>query len=187
MPVLECQLTINDSAVVTGRIIVTLRLELFHVDPAEQLLVRISNDGRFPSTLAWAPYTERIQHQMNDPGQKVVTMIVYAQFMNGNRRCGTVQDDIVYDGVPSTITSAQLRNGTLYVTADDQPNGSGVAQIQVSPQKEFSMDAWQPFTETLPINEALGKRLYLGVRDGVGNVSEPLLIQDGVYLPLIIR
>ena len=97
-----------------------------------------------------------------------------------------MQDDIIYDGEPSTITSTQLRNGTLYVTADDR-NGSGVVEIQISPQKEFRADAWQPFTETLPINEALGRRLYLGVRDGVGNVSEPMLIQDGVYLPLIIR
>ncbi|MFZ4655801.1 MAG: hypothetical protein ACOYNY_02235 [Caldilineaceae bacterium] len=186
-PALECQITINDSAVVTGRIIVTLRLEVFQVNPAYPLLMRISNDGRFPSTLAWIPYEERVQHQMNDPGKKVATLIVYAQFMNGDRRCGTVQDDIVYDGVPSTITSAQLHNGMLYVTAADQENGSGVAEIQISPQIEFNPDAWQPFSETLPINEALGRRLYLGVRDGVGNVSEPMLIQDGVYLPLIIR
>jgi hypothetical protein len=186
-PNLQCQFTINDGNDITGRLVVTLRLEVLNVNPTYPLAVRINNDGSFPSSLEWIPYTERIQHQLSDPGQKVVTRIVYVQFMNGDRLCGTVYDDIIYDGVPSTVTSAQLRNGMLFVTAADQENGSGVAEIQISPQKEFNADGWQPFTETLPINEALGKRLYLGVRDGVGNVSEPMLIQDGVYLPLIIR
>ena len=184
---LGCQMTINDRAIITGRLIVTLRLEVFNVNPAYPLSIRISNDGSFPSSLEWIPYEERIQHQLNNPGQKVATMIVRAQFMNGDKLCLTAQDDIVYDGVPSTITSAHLRNGTLHVTASDQENGSGVAEIQISSQKEFSVDTWQPFTNTLTINESIGKRLYLGVRDGVGNISEPLMIQDGIYLPFITR
>lgn len=163
-----------------------MRAEILNVDPTVPVYMRVGNDGTFPSGQAWSTYEERVQHAMHDPGRKVVTLTVYAQFMNGNRYCDTVQDDIVYDGVPSTV-SAKLQNGVLSITAEDQTNGSGVADMQISPRQEFSADAWQPFTTTLTINDAMGKRLYLGIRDGVGNVSEPLLIQDGIYLPLIAR
>jgi hypothetical protein len=85
----------------------------------------------------------------------------------------------------------------LEVAAADQDNGSGVQQMQISADIEFSDSAWQPYRSSVEIEAQPGQTIYVRVQDGSNNVSIPVEViipgavqntieaNHSVFLPLL--
>ena len=198
---LACTVSMNNGAVFTGQRTVTIRA---NVPEADKVL--LSNDGGFEQT-TWQPYQAELTWTLSDPGQKIATLLIHARFRtaSGQLLCsGTLFDDIVYDPLPPTVqivsfepdvtatnATAQNASGILKVTATDQNNGSGVAEMQISHTPDFNTNIWQPFADSAQLAILEGDDIYVRVRDAVGNVSEPAILSlrrpFEIYLPMVTK
>ena len=76
----------------------------------------------------------------------------------------------------------------LLIQADDQPGGSGVAEMQLAFEPTFRDAVWQSFQPNIDVPVRAGHLIYMQVRDHVGNVSAitSTRFPSAVYLPLIV-
>lgn len=182
-PMVPCAITINDGALYTDERAIQVRTNV--PDAAEMI---ISNDAGFAG-VGWQAYQTQFAWDLRDTEDRIATLVVYARFVDGGGTplCGGVQisDDIIYDPVPPTVsvstTDVTEAGGAephmpktvhLWIDAQDQPNGSGVEQMQISLEKHFGDAVWQPVQPTATMSARSGQRIYVRVQDGAGNVSE---------------
>ncbi len=204
----SCTITTNSQAVYTGQRTVELKANI-----PNAAYVQMSNDGGFRGA-TWQPYQPSIDWTLNDPGSRIATLVIYARFRDasGNPLCGgTLIDDIIYDPLApttsATITSVAAPTGassaqqasstivTLSITASDQDGGSGVAEMQVSTDSSFAGAHWQPYSMSYQLTAQADDKVYVRVRDSVGNTS-PVATAAGpgsrnaqhrVYVPQVVR
>jgi len=198
----DCAVSINNGAIHTGR----LDVQLFSNTPATSQAL-ISNDAGF-SGAQWQPYSSAIDWTLADPGEMVVTLLVYARLRDAdsNYVCGnSIFDSIIYDPLAPVINTVTLAanqvaaldsrttsNITLQLSTEDQINGSGVEEMQISTDADFTGVRWRPYSTTAEITIDSGAEIYIRVRDGVGNVSSVESInvpavRGNVYLPIILK
>jgi PKD repeat protein len=181
---LNCAISLNSGARFTSR----LGAQVFSNQPdAAEIL--LGNDAGFTGA-RWQPYVSALDWTMTDPGNRIVTLLVYARLrdVHGNPLCSglSVIDDIIYDPLAPSLASIAIQSQasnalwstaaapistTLRVTATDQQGGSGVAGLQISPRADLAGARWQPFSDLAQVTAQPGATLYARVRDGVGNVS----------------
>ncbi|MFZ4657903.1 MAG: hypothetical protein ACOYNY_12890, partial [Caldilineaceae bacterium] len=200
--VASCTLSIGQGAVFTGLPAVQIQATV-----ANAAQVQLSNDGGFTGAF-WQPYADTINWTLSDPGQKIVTLLVYARFRDaaGNPLCNNsaLTDDIVYDPLPPTVRIVAFAPtnrtngsptppvaGVITLAAEDQAGGSGVAEMRFGYQADLSALAWVPFRDVTQLDHITGSTLFVEVRDGVGNrsatVSQQFDRRSLIYLPLIKR
>jgi hypothetical protein len=178
-----CGFSVNNGATYTGQRAVHLWLNT--PGAAE---IQLSNDGGFRGA-SWQPYQKTMDWMLNDPGQRIATLVVYARFRDadGELMCGgaTMSDDLVYDPLPPVV-AVRVRDAaisaagsatpsepiTLQIDATDQEEGSGVATMQTSLQRDFGDTIWEPYRETVQPAAQPGDTVYVRVRDAAGNPSE---------------
>jgi hypothetical protein len=68
-------------------------------------------------------------------------------------------------------SAIHLTTTSLQIQADDQPGGSGVAEMQVGFDPMLQDAVWQPFQSHIDLPLRSGQIIYMQVRDQVGNVS----------------
>lgn len=152
-----------------------------------------SNDGGFANA-SWQTYQSNLAWTLSDTGQRVATLVVYARFRtaNGALLCNgaPVTDDIILDTQAPVVTAAKLSGTQLQIIAEDQPGGSGVAEMEVSTQEDFADVTWAPWQEFVEI-AATSDPLHIRVRDGAGNesaaVSPAIVLLTPLYLPFVAR
>ena len=198
----SCTLSIGQGAVFTGQLAVQI-----HTMVANAAEVQLSNDGGFSGAF-WQPYADTINWTVSDPGQKIVTLLVYARFRDaaGNPLCNNsaLTDDIIYDPLPPTVRIVALAPtnrtngsatppvaGVLTLATEDQAGGSGVAEMRLGYQADLSALPWVSFRDVTQLDHITGSTLFVEVRDGVGNrsvtVSRQFDMPGLLYLPLIKR
>jgi len=200
LPLTDCTMTINAGAIYTGKLAIHVQAMVENA-----AWMTISNDGGF-SGASWQPYRPDVPWNVRDPGERIATLLVYTRFQDaqGHVLCGgsTLSDDIIYDPVSPTLKIAlmgseqgaggrsqvvsHLTTTPLLITADDQPGGSGVAEMQLGFDPTLQDAVWQPFQTTIDMPMRAGQLIYMQVRDEVGNVSAiaSTRFPYAVYLPL---
>ncbi len=198
----QCTVSMNSGAVYTGQ----LGVHIFsNTSGAAEMLV--SNDAGFAGA-QWQPYHSAMPWTITDPGSRIVTLSTYVRVRDagGNPLCSglNLSDDVIYDPLAPSVSvpviqaapQPQLNTQTgstisMRLSATDQQGGSGVADMQLSTNADFSGAAWQPFSATASLVAQPGDTVYVRVRDGVGNSSDvvhtTLTEQHAVFLPLIVR
>jgi len=198
----NCAISLNSGAVYTGR----LNVQVFSNTPgAAEMLV--SNDAGFTGA-QWQPYHSALNWTITDPGNRIVTLLVYARLRDAgsNLLCSglSLSDDIIYDPLAPSVISVTVQPSqgsmlkmqalssiTLQLSAADQQGGSGVADMQISTDANFTGARWQLFNTTAQVTAQPGDKVYVRVRDGVGNTSNAVSViisgQRYIFLPLIVR
>jgi hypothetical protein len=169
------RITINNDAVATRDTTVTLT-----ICAAGAVEMRLSDDPaltnaqweEFAGTRTWTIAAE--EDLSNLP-------TIFAAFRYPD---GTVQqtfsDAIIYDPTPPTGQVALDAGAprTLALTAQDA--GSGVIQMQISPNADFSSGTWEAYTTTVqltPDPDRATTTRHIRFRDQAGNVSTPTSIE----------
>jgi len=197
----DCTMSMNAGALFTGKLSVRVQAEVQNA-----AWMAISNDGGFGGA-TWQPYRPNVPWTLRDPGESIATLVVYTRFQDaqGHLLCGggILSDDIIYDPLApistiSLLDSAQNAGGQtrsvphlmttpLQIQADDQPGGSGVAEMQLGLDPTLQDAVWQPFQPTSEMSVRAGQQIYMQVRDRVGNVSAitSTRVPYAVYIPLV--
>ena len=198
----NCAISLNSGALYTGR----LNVQVFSnmPDAAEML---VSNDAGFTGS-QWQSYHSALNWTVSDPGNRIVTLLVYVRLRDahGSLLCSGVSliDDIFYDPLAPSVISVTVQPGqgsmlkpqaldsfTLHLSAADQQGGSGIADMQISTDANFTGARWQSFTPTSQVTAQPGGKVYVRVRDGVGNLSNIASVsisgQRYIFLPLTMR
>ena len=158
-----------------------------NANTAQQL--KLSNDGGFVGS-NWQSYQTANAWTLDDLGTRIATLLVYARFRGtGNQPlCSdlAISDDIVYDPLPPTLHSAQPKGTVLTIAAQDQADGSGLNEMQISGRPDFADVDWQPFsTSTARPDHA---NIFIRVRDAAGNISNVIRVGESrAYLPIVVR
>ena len=80
---------------------------------------------------------------------------------------------------------------TVRISANDQADGSGVSEMQVSSNADFSNADWQAFAELIPLPLDQWSKLYVRVRDNAGNKSNVVelvnVVDYQIFLPIVKR
>jgi len=200
--VVGCAISINSGALFTAK----LNVQVFS-DTANAAQMLLANDAGFTGA-PWRGYHSAVGWTINDPGDRIVTLLVYARLRDvaNTPLCSglTLSDDIFYDPLPPTVSAsvqASLRSSeqqdgtnntvTVLLSAADQVGGSGVTEMQVSTDSSYSGVRWQPFRTSLQVAALSGQTIHVRVRDGVGNVSDTAVIsvgeQSSLFLPMLTR
>jgi hypothetical protein len=169
------RLAINDGAAATNATSVTL-----HICAARAQQIMLSNeptlsDGQWESVALTRTWTITPDTDLSLPPA------VFAAFRYADGTVlQTVYDDILYDTTPPIGQVAVDPSGprTLALTAQDE--GSGVAEVQISPDATFSGATWQSYTTTMqlePVADNAATTQYVRFRDLAGNISEPVSIE----------
>lgn len=190
-PIVDCSISINDGALYTGLSSVRVKA---HVTNGAQMMV--SNDAGFTGA-TWQPYQPEFDWILRDTEGRIATLVVYVRVIDGAQAplCGPshLSDDIIYDPVAPQVSVALAEVGaataetettegggaqdskivSLAITAQDQENGSGVAQMQISPDPSFEGEVWQPYAPAATTDAKPGQTIYVRVQDGAGNISNP--------------
>jgi hypothetical protein len=196
-PLPTCSMTISDGSLFTNQRSVTVRL---NAPNATQL--SISNDGGFVGARNM-DYAGSFDWLLPDIGNRVATLIVRVRAYEGDRELcsGGLSDDIVFDSVApvvslswrdtgiNNIAGAQQSARMLQIVANDFSDGSGVADMRVSTNSDFTHAQWQAFQSNVV---AKGDRMYVQVRDRAGNVSATAQISSTgqkqvVFIPIVTR
>jgi FG-GAP-like repeat len=200
VPPTGCTISINNAAVYVGQ----RQVHVFmNVPGAVQM--QMSNDGGYGGA-TWQTYDAHADWTLRDPGQRIATLVVYARFVdaNGAWLCGgaSLSDDIIYDPLPPDVSAAFGPAATgaaniattghlLSIDAEDQVEGSGVAEMRVGAEATFAQAEWRPFSPTLLVSVQPGTTMLVQVRDMVGNVSTiaraTITTDARLYLPLLER
>lgn len=197
-----CILSIEYGALFTGKTQVSIQLD---VTGAESMNISASP---LMNRKAMDPYTTTVSIQLPAPPNQISALTAYGFFggKNGPLCNGEViSDTIIYDPLPPSLnlklTTVNVENGnreigtqepdSVQILASDQANGSGVAEMQLSPQADFAGAQWQPFSELIPLPLDRWRTLYVRVRDNAGNLSRTVEIVNEanfeVFLPLVGR
>ena len=177
-----CTISLATGALYSNHLDLTIRVA---APGADELL--LTNDGGFAGT-TWQTVQPTMTWRLRDPGSNIATLVVQARFRraDGQAACNssTAVDDIIYDPLTPTIARAtytqslrttqersSISSGFLTIDAADQPDGSGLAQLQISADPTFAAAVWQPYAATVAISEQVGDRLFVRVRDRAGNLS----------------
>lgn len=175
------RISINADALATNTTNVTLSL---CATGAERM--RISNDPNLTGA-PWESFVPTRDWTITDTDPVTEPRFVYAAFQYPD---GTVlqtyMDDIIYDPTPpmGQIAADASAPGTLALTAQDE--GSGVTQLQISPDADFSDATWETYTSTLhiaPGPERAASTQYIRFRDDASNISEPVNIDIDMQPP----
>lgn len=196
----EYGLTINDGALFTNKVTVTLTIG---AQPG-MAQMQVSNDGGFAGA-EWEPYASRKAWKITQYGDYVIPRVVYIRFkdVSGNTSA-TNQDDIILDinaptGAMEIVTlnrsrrelrTADAISVTLLLSAEDDV--SGVADMMISNHSDFTSVSWEPYTTTRgwSVPEGTKTTVYARFIDNAGNVSETYSDTTGqmyIYLPLVMR
>ena len=198
----QCTVSMNGGSVYTGQ----LGVHIFsNTSGAAEILV--SNDAGFAGA-QWQPYHSAMPWTITDPGNRIVTLSTYVRLRDaaGTPLCYglNLSDDVIYDPLAPTVSVTTIQPAqqaqltaqagvaiNVHLTASDQSNGSGVADMQLSTHADFSGAVWQPFSATASLVAQPGDTVYVRVRDGVGNTSgvapTTLAGNYSVFLPMITR
>lgn len=197
-PALPCPfptISINNAALFTNSISVTLS-----VCAPKATEMMLSNDGGFAGA-QWEPYASSKAWTLTSYGQHVLPRYVYAAFKDLNGTVYSVYfDDVIYDPTPPTGNVAvqggnvnQIAGVTLQATSSatilaPQASGSvalklngtddnsGIVEVQISEQANFSMAPWEAYASTKdwqPSGADGQKTVYVRFRDSAGNISQP--------------
>lgn len=195
----ENGLTINDGALFTNQVVVTLTIGAKPLRGG--LLMQVSNDGGFAGA-EWEPYSSCKQWQITEYGSSVIARTVYVRYKDGGGTSNTYQDDIILDMSPpegfmevsmgaaflgakvavqasSTYTyslylplvsGGPSPNATLHLHAED--DASGVADMTISNRADFQGATWEPYkTAKAWYIPDDAATVYAKLRDGAGNES----------------
>ena len=174
-PTPECEfsrISINEGALFTN--IPTVTLSICSPYAAEMM---ISNDGGF-SGAEWEPYATAKPWTLDVYGQYVMPRFVYAAFKDADGTAhGTYFDDIIYDPNPpegvisvgddavrlvsrlggvdlggkAKLVSTARTGSELEVYLDAQDDSSGVAEMQLSEEPDFSGATWMVSPGTINV------------------------------------
>lgn len=188
-PVSGCLVTINNGAIFTNLRTVTVQS---NVPGAAQ--VQLSNDGGFANAV-WQTYQHALPWTLLDIGQHIATLVIHARFRDasGTLLCSgiPITDEIILDAQAPKLALGRVSNTQLRIMAEDQPDGSGVVEMQISTQSDFADALWEPWQEFIDLDAAADTAFYVRVRDGAGNESDPVSTleasSDSLYLPLVTR
>lgn len=202
-PPLACpnpQVRINDTALFTDKVTVTLRI---CAPKATEMIV--SNDRGLLGA-QWEPYAATRAWILTASGQYVMPRYVYAAFKDAD---GTIHstyfDEIIYDPNPpagsvkversaalSNVSSVARHgllkahvpsqsiamlanpNSSVNIQLDGMDDNSGIREVQISERDDFVGTAWEPYTSSRQWQPASGdgtKRVYVRFRDSAGNIS----------------
>ena len=181
----SCAISINNGALFTNSLSNTI---FSSIPEAEEIL--ISNDAGFIGA-DWQPYQSASLWEISNPGDRIVTLNVYARVHTANHSalCSglSLSDDIIYDHLPPIVTfdfaatvsaingiiqGAEVSPISIKVTSTDQVGGSGVAEMQVSNSATFTGARWVTYSPTAVIQASPSDIIYVRTRDRVGNVSQ---------------
>jgi hypothetical protein len=169
----DYELSIDDGALWTNTTSVTLRVGA----PGGTSEMRVSNDGGFAGA-PWQPFDTRPEWTISTFGDYTIPRTVYVRVRDTDgQTLGIVQDDIIYDPLPPSgsvsITSVQSDEVEVALRATDQAQLSGVAEMRVSANAQFTGAAWQPYatSATVPRAGTGSVQVYAQFRDGAGNRS----------------
>jgi hypothetical protein len=151
--------------------------------------MQVSNDGGFAGA-TWEPYASHKAWTVIQYGAYVIPRLVYIRFKDSaGIMSGTFQDDIILDVTPpvgsvsiigaaglqamaSTVTlefQAEASTVTLELSATDDV--SGVGQMLISNQPEFSGATWEHYATSRAWELGGNGIVYVRYRDNAGNVS----------------
>jgi len=167
-------LTINDGALFTNQIAVTLTIGS-NTDTAQ---MQVSNDGGFAGT-EWETYTSHKTWQITQYGSYVLPRVVYVRYKDlAGIMSATFQDDIILDVTPPEgtviiLSQAELQamgfTVTLGLSATDDV--SGVGQMMISNQPNFSGAIWESYATSRVWTLGSNGIVYIRYKDNAGNVS----------------
>jgi hypothetical protein len=191
----NCTISINDGDTHTRS-----RQVMVNAVVANAASMRLANDGGLTNA-SLLTFTQTVSWTLADPGRRIATVLVYARFYDaqGNPLCGgaSVIDDIVYDPIApslvvkpiSPITSTTPVSVAIEIEVLDQEGGSGIGQIMVSPDQNFSGASWQDHAQQVWISARKGDRVFVRAADAAGNVSTTgsanVSLSRDVYLPVL--
>ena len=204
-------LTINDGALCTSILTVTLRLS-WHADD-NITHVKISNDGGFgpaSNTSDWISIDPQdptyVDWALAIYGDLLLPRTVYVKFRDASGgQHGPIQDDIIYDpGLPQVtkveiitqtiqaMRTTQSRDVIVRVTSSD--DNSGVGAVRISHDEDFAEFSEFPVTgrtTDIPWTLQSSAKVYVRVMDRAGNLSEVCEGQGPpqhvIYLPIVLR
>jgi len=178
--------TINQGALYTNKVAVQLTLSA-RPHTAE---MQVSNDGGFVG-VAWELYSAHKTWQITQYRNEEITRLVYVRFRDAD---GTVSslylDDIILDiNAPHGQGSVAAQGALLELTATDDL--SGVAQMRVSAQPDFSDTNWVPFSAQQAWDFDARPTVYLQFRDAADNLSTRYTVSTAgyttIFLPLVLH
>lgn len=193
-------LSINDGALYTNRIAVTLSIS----GPPTNLDMQVSNDGGFTEAV-WERCTRHKLWEITQLGNYVIPRVVYIRYKDKDgKTSSTFQDDIILDVTPPTgsVTIANLTgisaanaSVTLIVSASDDV--SGIAGMRISNRSDFLEADWQRYQTSYLWSFDSAPTVYVQLRDNAGNTSNtysasivapiPTSTALHVHLPLVAR
>ncbi|MFN8490091.1 MAG: glycoside hydrolase family 16 protein [Caldilineaceae bacterium] len=201
-PNVGCTISLANGSVFTRNRTVPLTL-----NAAGATQMQVSNDAGF-SNAPWQTYQPNLNWTLNDVGTRIATLLAYARFRNASQQllCGgaTFVDDVVFDPLAPVLAGVTVRQAQVtaaaaqapatdfivQLTAEDQAGGSGLAEMEISDNAQFTGAAWQPYqAEVLLTNQQPDAPLYVRVRDGAGNESAALTTtltpRQTIYIPFV--
>ncbi len=171
----EYGLTINDGALFTNKVTVTLSL------PAKSYTVQmmVSNDGGFAGA-SWEPYATHKEWQITQYGEYIIPRVVYAKYKDlGGNLSSVYQDDIILD-VTAPTGSMSITPGVsgAVAAADDASVGALVVDPNLYPyQLHLPLIMKGLYTPPdLPPNATL----HLTAQDDLSGVAEMSFSDDGL-------
>ena len=184
----EYAITINNGALYTNQISVQLKIS---AKPRTGEM-QVSNDGGFDGVV-WEPYAAHKDWQITRYRNQEITRLVYVRFRDVNGTVSpTYQDDIILDVNPphgDAHATSTAQGTSLSLSATDDV--SGVEDMRLSAQSDFSSSTWEPFTATHLWDFASKPIVYVQFRDYAGNVSPSYIASlagnHTVFIPISIR
>ena len=161
--------------------------------PPSTAYVQLSNDGGFANA-EWEPFTPTKEWRIERYWLYVVPRTVYARFQDASGTIwGTYQDDILLDETPPRghgkvrLADGLIRVESLEIELEATDDFSGVEDMRISNQVDFTDANWMPFASSVSWDFSETNVAYVQFRDYAGNVSETSTLNlQQVYLPLII-
>ena len=141
----------------------------------------------YSESLSCSVFVETITQYRNEE----ITRLVYVRFRDAD---GTVSslylDDIILDiNAPHGHGSVAAQGTLLELTATDDL--SGVAQMRVSAQPDFSDTNWVPFSAQQAWDFGARPTVYLQFRDAADNLSSRYTVSTAgnttIFLPLVLH
>jgi|GEM_PF-1390832 len=190
----EFGLTINDNALFTNQVTVTLKIG---AQPGTAQM-QVSNEGNFAGA-TWEAYTASRTWQVTQYLSYVIPRLVYVRFKDvpGNIS-STFLDDVILDVTAPTgsvvITGTSFgiarrpRAVTLTLSATDDV--SGVGTMMLSNRADFVGATWQAYSTSLSWTLDNNYTVYVRFKDNAGNISQTYSASQSLYnfyLPFITR
>jgi hypothetical protein len=184
--------TINDGALFTNQVTVTLKIGALPGTPR----MMVSNDGGFAGA-QWEPYASRRAWAITQYGSYVIPRTVYVRYGDvGGSVLNTSQDDIILDvtaptGSVSIVgpTGKRARASTVTLALSATDDVSGVGSMMLSNRADFAGASWQAYATSATWTLDVNNTVYVRFRDNAGNVSQTYSArgQSNLFLPLVVR